>query len=584
MISVLFAAVAATIAQPADERLAASREAGLARWARERAHNYLEDIADERRRGVVELQCRGIADDEEKWMCQKRGAYLAELMSVYKQLRHDDLADMVTEYEGSLRWWVGKYADWWDEVKGWATGEKRTEKGLWVRVVNGDVESWGVFGEAEPWKDAWLMILGRVAEAKKNGALFSHQTFDVVVLFGDGGDMWPHSPFSGGIPRYPVAKYSYAPKMSPYHIPIPWFEWWQLGEHVSATPYRPFEGLKNQAITRNVQGSVARLVLSLATGVNYHPMLNVSMVVSPNMEVYRTRHVKMCRDYMMRDFTRYVKQTGVNLDAVLPQLGTQNCEKLMYNGNFIHWDEYVSYKYLLAPDMWTGAVNRIWTLMYAPGVTMPIQEATNQFQEYYFRDAIPFVHYVPVTNEGDELLANITDTLSWLDRNQDITKAIGEESTRWVRKHKNHKTDMRQWKLYFALLSDAYVPGSRSIPGKVRKQVECTQKPEDFLFHHESGCRVGPKTNCTAWARKIWNFACGPRSKGGDITSEATPFPGAPPRQQIPDRGASLDGSASSAPSLFFFVFAALLFLVLYQMPSLRMRIRTICLSQSLSK
>ena len=506
MISVLFAAVAATIAQPADERLAASREAGLARWARERAHNYLEDIADERRRGVVELQCRGIADDEEKWMCQKRGAYLAELMSVYKQLRHDDLADMVTEFEGPFR--AGHHKAY-------------VEKGIWVTVTNGKLDKFGIFGGAVPFKDVWMGVLGRVLEGIRFGAILPDQSFSFVVLFGDGGATVRDSPFSGegpGVfPRFPVSAYSTTPTKAPYHFAMPYFEALQLDDHVPKKPYLPFDKLKNQAITRNIQGSWARLALSVLTGIGYNPMFNVSMVVR-NGPIGRW-HTTLCGE-LTRDLVRFGKEHNYN-NAALAKLTTANCADMMYNGNFISWDEYVSYKYLLAPDMWMGAVNRLWTLMYAPGVTMTVQESTKQFQEYYFRDAIPFVHYVPLTDTNSELLANITDTLSWLDRNQDITKAIGEESTRWVRKHKNHKTDMRQWKLWWALISDIYVPGTRPIHGVQNVKVECTQRPEEFYFYNDRGCMSEPQTACRNWVRKMWDLTCGPRSENGNILSES---------------------------------------------------------------
>eukprot|EP00754_Rhynchopus_humris_P028340 Rhum_TRINITY_DN15147_c0_g1::Rhum_TRINITY_DN15147_c0_g1_i1::g.139149::m.139149 len=536
MISVLFVALAATVAQPADERLAASREAGLARWARERAHNYLEDIADERRRGVVELQCRGIADEEEKWMCQKRGAYLAELMSVYKELRHDDVADMVTEFEARR-------------------GNPWIEKGIWVTVTNGTLDKFGIFGGAVPFKDVWMGVLGRVLEGIRFGAILPDQSFSFVVMFGDAGATVRGSPFSGegpGVfPRFPVSTYSTSPTKAPYHFAMPYFEGLQIDDHVPKKPYLPFDELKNQAITRNMQGSWARLTLSVLTGIGYNPMLNVSMVVGNGPSGWLKWHSELCRGEIMSDLARFGKEHNYN-NAALAKLTPANCAAMMYNGNFINWDEYVSYKYLLAPDMWMGAVNRLWALMYAPGVTITVQESTKQFQEYYFRDAVPFVHYVPLTDTKSELLANVTDTLSWLDRNQDITKAIAEESTRWVSKHKNHKTDMRQWKLWWALISDIYVPGTRPIPGVQQVKVECTQRPEDFYFYNDRGCMSEPQTACRNWVRKMWDLTCGPRSESGNILSEsASPAPPTSlPKPTLPNTPRPVDPPISIHPPL----------------------------------
>ena len=484
------------------------REAKAA-WASERRLVYLDYISSARRRAVVGRVCGGIQDEEERWMCEKRGAHLAERMGRYTAASRNHLADTLETFE---RWLPH-------------SGElQKKECGMWFSIVDGKLDKWGTFGDALPWRDAWHLVIGRVLEAIKNGAIEPGQTFDYIMLFGDGARRVSGSPFTDRFPQYPIAKYSYTPTNEPHHFAMPWFEGWQLGGHLPHKPYLPWDKLKKQAITRNAQGSPARVFLSMLSGSKFNPLLNVAM-----MNPHFTHHKNVCQELLPRMIKALKAEhardpTSFDLDAVLARVSSSNtdalCGQLVYS-NRIDWDEYVSYKYLISPDAREAAVNRLWTLMRAPGVTMPILESKKTFQEYYFRDAVPFLHYVPVTDDLDALAANITASLAWLEQHQETAKYIGEESTRWVGKHKTHKTDMRQYKLYFALISDMYVADpTRELPGRVDRKVECTETAEKFLFYGEKACNGAL---CDPWASLSWNLSCGPRSAGGNILSEMLP-------------------------------------------------------------
>eukprot|EP00754_Rhynchopus_humris_P031582 Rhum_TRINITY_DN15344_c6_g4::Rhum_TRINITY_DN15344_c6_g4_i7::g.153431::m.153431 len=506
------ASAAAEDVIPAD--IGALHAEAQQRWETQRAHRYLDDIGNERRRAVVGRVCGGILDEEERWMCEKRGAHLAERMEGYQKISRADLADMIEDFNGPFR---RKHSNVWGEC------------GMWFNIVDGKLDKWGTFGHALPWKDVWQLVIGRVLEAIKFGAIEPGQTFDYVMIFGDGAAYVPQSPFSGGLPRYPVAKYSYTPTNEPHHFAMPWFEGWQLDGHLPHRPYLPFEKLKKQAITRNAQGSLPRVFLSMLSGSGFNPLLNVSMLPGkidqrPLCRELLPRMIKALKAEHARD------PTSFDLDAVLEQLSSVRdkdapCGQLVY-GNRIDWDEYVSYKYLISPDSREAPVSRFWMLMRAPGVTMPILESKKTFQEYYFRDAVPFLHYVPVTDDLDALATNITTSLQWLEQHQATAKYIGEESTRWVGRHKTHKTDMRQYKLYFALLSDMYVADpTREIQGRVDRKVECTETAEKFLFYGEKGCGSEVGTVCKKWTHIAWNLTCGPRAAQADLRPEGQAKP-----------------------------------------------------------
>ena len=505
------------------------------RWQTQRAHRYLDDIGNERRRAVVGRVCGGIQDEEERWMCEKRGAHLAERMVGYQTVSRAGLADMLEHYNGTFR---REHKEVWGE------------SGMWFSIVDGKLDKWGTFGDALPWKDAWHLVIGRVVECIKNGAIEPGQTFDYVMIFGDGAAFVRESPFSGGLPNYPIAKYSYTPTNEPHHFAMPWFEGWQIDGHLPHKPYLPWDKLKKQAITRNAQGSPARVFLSMLSGLKVNPLLNMAM-----MNPHFTHHKVVCQELLPRVVKALKAEhardpTSFNLDVALARLSSDDsdalCGQLVFREH-IDWDEYVSYKYLVSPDAREAAVNRLWTLMRAPGVTMPILESGKTFQEYYFRDAVPFLHYVPVTDDLDALAANITASLAWLEQHQETAKYIGEESTRWVGKHKTHKTDMRQYKLYFALISDMYVPHpTRELLGRVDRKVECTKDAETFLFYGEKGCNTEHETVCMRWPRLIWNLSCGPRSAGGDLRGEAwdatTRTPSAVPERMPKTLLTSLEG------------------------------------------
>ena len=477
------------------------------RWQTQRAHRYLDDIGNERRRAVVGRVCGGIQDEEERWMCEKRGAHLAERMVGYTKVSRADLADMIENFNGPYR---RKHPQVWGEC------------GMWFSIVDGKLDKWGTFGHALPWKDAWHMSIGRVLEAIKFGAIEPGQTFDYLMQFGDGAPHITDSPFSDtDLPKYPVAKYSYTPTNDPYHFALPWFEGWQMDVHLPHKPYLPWDKLTKQAITRNAQGSLPRVFLSMLSGSKFNPLLNVAMIPG------NSHHAVVCRS-LVPEVTaalvaEHARSPSFDLNAALATL--RNCNQIVY-GNHIDWDEYVSYKYLISPDAREAAVNRLWTLMRAPGVTMPLLESKKTFQEYYFRDAVPFLHYVPLTDNTTALATNITTSLAWLEQHQETAKYIGEESTRWVGKHKTHKTDMRQYKLYFALISDMYVADpTRVPPGRVDRKLECTETAETFLFYGETGCQSEPASQCIKWPRIAWNLSCGPRAEVGLWEETAAPSP-----------------------------------------------------------
>eukprot|EP00754_Rhynchopus_humris_P031578 Rhum_TRINITY_DN15344_c6_g4::Rhum_TRINITY_DN15344_c6_g4_i5::g.153421::m.153421 len=411
------ASAAAEDVIPAD--IGALHAEAQQRWETQRAHRYLDDIGNERRRAVVGRVCGGILDEEERWMCEKRGAHLAERMGVYTSVSRTDLADMIETFEGEYKRRVPQ-------------AKRIFEAGMWFSIVDGRLDKWGRFGCIDTCKDMWNLALGRVLECIKKGAIVPGQTFDWVLQFGDGGEVSPGSPLSSELPRYPIAKYSYTPTNEPHYFPLPWFELWQLSKHLPHRRYLPFEKLKRRAITRNDGMSFPRILASMLTGAQYTPLLDASMV-NPQRKDAVTNY-KACETLLPQMVAslkaEHARAPSFELDAVLERLADTDvhalCGRLVYNGGFIDWDTYVSYRYLLSPDWREAAVSRFWMLMRAPGVTMPILESKKGFQEYYFRDAVPFLHYVPVTDDVGALTTNLTSSLQWLEENESTAKYIGE--------------------------------------------------------------------------------------------------------------------------------------------------------------
>ena len=137
-------------------------------------------------------------------------------------------------------------------------------------------------------------------------------------------------------------------------------------------------------------------------------------------------------------------------------------------------DDVMQYKYILVIDG-AGSCGRLSEQLRGPGILLHMPREEFQMEEYYWQDLIPWLHYIPITKNHSELMANLSKTKVLLEGNDDVAEEIAKESTRYINKHRTEATDHRQWKLFYYLLNASW-DGTVELPERPRKRLSCRSK------------------------------------------------------------------------------------------------------------
>ena len=438
--------VAWSHAAAATESLRRAREDGLERWKRERSTDYLAEIKDVTRRNVVHQVCATEKDADILWMCHKRGSRLAEFLEPYTKLYPNDYTNMEKAYAKS--------------TYGPHKGPLSTSLRVWIE--NGALKNTrstrsAVFhGNQDVYVRAMIEKINN--GIKHFGTTTKDTNLEMIFLAGDGELQHEHapsnptSPFNNTPPAVPINAFCRSRTGAPKHIPLPYQESKLFQAFPAAPPQIPFEQLHDGSVFRGSYFNHMRGHLSILSALGVVPGLDVGVgAVGGFMEK------KQCVEYMEKCIKEGIFEATANADAT--------CNKIW--GKPMPFGEMQKYKYVFSIDG-HAAVLRLPHLLKGPGIVFTI---TDEWEEYYFPDLVPYVHYVPIAKEGVEMQKNLTTTLAWLQANQDVAKSIAKDSTEWVTKHKTILSDHAYWKTFFALMSQIYQGSKTSKPSTPTKPV-----------------------------------------------------------------------------------------------------------------
>eukprot|EP00754_Rhynchopus_humris_P019865 Rhum_TRINITY_DN14668_c14_g1::Rhum_TRINITY_DN14668_c14_g1_i1::g.109338::m.109338 len=498
--------------EPSPEGLARieqRRKEGLARWERERSTDYLKDpifTADPDRLDVVKYACDGVADEEEKWMCHKRGAVLANRMRMYKSYGRKDSDAIVKGYHN------------------------RDNSGVRVYIVKGEiVKAEHIRGFTDQDELYLTMALEKVIEAQRVGTIREDMTFDFIMLFTDEAvcqDPTSTSTLGKALPNspvFPIVRQSRPNTECPYHMPLPLITVLQ-GFPPTPTDAEivPWKDTNPQAVFRGTYFNDERVMLALLTISGMVDKLDAYIVGTPfygRPPVYQpSNSVVQCNAFVNRP-SADPESSAVRIRNALGGDAARVCNP----GRRSVWGRAADVRHMqrsrypLAVDG-VGAVLRFPHLLAGSGVVLGLQ---TRYEEYWFTDLIPYVHYVPITPDFDKMQQNLTDSLAWLEANPVEAEKIAREGRRWVLKHKTMRTDQRQWKLYLNFLNDRW-----------RKDGADGEEPPAPPGKMNIGCKYGQHGQDPAvrrgwiWGR-AWNVACAgtdPQSLGNSMEPELRPL------------------------------------------------------------
>ena len=356
------------------------RAEGLKRWEHLRKTDHLELMpterpVDKRRRQIVHDVCAAVKDEEERWMCRRRGARMAERMHSYTNIT-EAMSDR------------------------YATGySARDAHGARFFIKEGKMDGYQIIGQRNHHllgnMGPWLMVItGKVVETLRAGAAFANQTFDFVVVFNDEADCREANSDSlfasrGQQSEFPVVKYSDSVKGCPNIVPLPFIEALQAD---TFTPHPPqpvtraeWDEKRKSMIFRGGWYNDHRLFTGVLGGGGLVPGLDAAVLGNPGPDDHGANR---CR--------QIVKQAIANgeLPATFP-VGepTTVCNRHMRAGTKnsafqppVSWASQSQYRYNLAVDGY-GALLREYQALashsvlfmlriemeqyYKPGMTIP---------------------------------------------------------------------------------------------------------------------------------------------------------------------------------------------------------------------
>ena len=458
--------------EDAARRLGAQRAAGLQRCRRERATRYADAIEVPAAREVVRDICArfdggGVPRsseelDDMRWMCEKRGARLASRMRAHFRdgLTGEKYARMHEEYAASP-----------------AEGHTAPLDGAlhaWVR--DGHVAAWtaivGAQGVAQGIYEAAALQRLRRGRLPPHNTTAPGQDFNLFLLFGDATDRSasstrnPALPPRGVPPGVPVVRFCVSRHDDPHHIALPYVEDFQgfpAHDHSEdSAQAASFDSLPDTVVWRGSYYNDYRGHLSILSALGAFGGAvdaSVSAVSGRGGERCVRQYAALKRAGLLPAEAHRTDSSVLCREESGGMWGAPGRERVSF-------EEMKRAKYVLSVDG-VGAVLRLPHLLRGPGVVLGM---TDEFEEYYFPDVVPFVHYVPVEKEAGQLYRNVSETLRLLRGSPEVSRSIATESTRWARLHKNEATDFLQWKLFFGLSSAAF-SGPLDLPAHLAEHV-----------------------------------------------------------------------------------------------------------------
>ena len=439
------------------------RDANLERQRAERETDWLGGMTNQEDRIVVASICAAVVGGEERMMCQKRGARLSKRLAPYETISRTQSEYLIQHHR-----------------------LPHDEHGVRVFIVEGKIHSWETFNAPEEgvkrsgYTRCYLSAaIGVILEGIKGGISNARQTFDVVVLFTDASRCAVHGKCtfnSAKPPPYPVVTYSASNRNCPKHIPLAWMN--VLQDHRARREPPRWEDLKPEVLLRGQAWNAQRFQLAFLTQF-------VRDIAGVKIDVRLQPFPDATNRTCIKTVNAHIKSRAIDVDLVeaaggiraVCALDPTATNRSVFTTKSLAWDDMVQAKYLLAVDGY-GATARFPFLMKASGVVLGLQV---EYEESYFPDVIPFVHYLPLTHDVTKLEANLSATLSFLQQNDNLAKNISDEATLWVTKHRTRVTDQREWKLYFALMARRWEAGATSKPanykignGNPRMALGCT--------------------------------------------------------------------------------------------------------------
>ena len=224
---------------------------------------------DKRRKALVQRVCAPVKDEEERWMCRRRGARMAERFGAGAGGREVLTAAMADTAVAELA--------------------KTEMGGVRVFVVKGVMAGYQVVGRA-PLDPAdrratrfgrWVLAaVSKIVEALKGGASSEEQTFDVVVAFGSGGLCMPTDM------ALPVVKHSSSTGSCPQAVPLPFTEFLAAERTgtAGAPKKRKWTKLEKKAVFRGTYDNAARLQAAVLSAAGAVPGLDAGLVESEASE------------------------------------------------------------------------------------------------------------------------------------------------------------------------------------------------------------------------------------------------------------------------------------------------------------
>ena len=424
---------------------------GLERWRRERATDYLAQVPSHMRH-LVEFVCLPVEDEEERWMCRKRAVRLVARMSPY--------AGGVGRKEAH------------SIMQGY---NPKDNQGVRIHIVNGTVygaHKMDGFDDGSGFRYQ-VMAVGHVLAGAYGSVLRKEHTFDLIVLYEDFARC--HAPgvrstvaAFNTTPVYPIVRYSTSNKGCVQHIPLSWVD--AIQDFSRHAPDLPYDRLEDAVFYRGSYYNSQRLHVSLLSALRRVPKLEAGMMRKSEEKLRGS--IKQCVEE-----ARGLVAHG-HLRDTSPDEVQRLCQAVRGGvwADDVPWDRMRQFRYTLAIDG-VGAVLRFPHLMRAPGVVIGVQM---DWEENWFPDLVPYVHYMPVTSDHALLEANLTQTLAWLEARPDVAKSVAAESTRWVNKHKTVRTDYREWKMYFEILHSLWNSPPTELP-PVHSPIDCETLPVSLL-------------------------------------------------------------------------------------------------------
>ena len=375
---------------------------------------------------LIRRVCSKVTHHEERWMCERRGAAIQARLSPYKSVSTLDAQRVIDEHESY----------------------NTDEAGVRIYIRNGAIHSWeNIQGRGGSLRIFTASVVGKVLEGLRGGTALPHFTFELLILFQDTGvcrndPLRPTAVYnSTGPPGYPISKYSVNAKGCSHFIALPDEESIQHDALRKEMRFREWNDLDGRVVFRGTNFNRQRLLMSALAQTGWlAPLLDIGITAMFGEE-HCVTDLQSASNVPFPDTTDFHTLCHSSISGVTKP--------------YLTYDEIMTYRYVLVIDG-IGSAIRFPHHMKGPGIVLHMPREEEMMVEYWFNDMVPWVHYVPLTQETDKMVQNFSETLEFLEANPEVAKRIALESTRWANLHKTDRTDHRQWKLYYYLLDDLW--------------------------------------------------------------------------------------------------------------------------------